>query len=147
VIEVKNKKEPKTVGIAQTVGFLIVQTTIKIGFKMPVEIHKLKCTMCSKEFELGQEADAVDHETKYCIKNSAIPWNWFRVTKSYQGGYNNRYVQSLDTELSNAVIQYIGEKTSGGENYGFSMSYKKIDKNEAEIKHTIKLPRFYRGGK
>lgn len=52
---------------------------------------------------------------------------YYRIVKSWRGGSKTLYIALNETEdLTKEMLEQIGNNTSGGENYGFSITSKKI---------------------
>jgi hypothetical protein len=52
---------------------------------------------------------------------------YYKVTKIYRGGSSTYYIAlNNDEEITEDMLESIGENTSGGENYGYSMHSRKI---------------------
>lgn len=65
--------------------------------------------------------------------------NWYKVTKYYQGGMSEFQIMipagiKLSKSDWDSVLEWIGENTSGGHNYGYRLKTRKLRAKSAKLK-------------
>lgn len=74
---------------------------------------------------------------------SETKFNWHKVSKSYQGGSHDFQIQVPAIKLSKddweCILEWLGEHTSGGRAYGYSMRTRKI-KSKSDKLPVVKYP-------
>lgn len=80
-----------------------------------------------------------------------MKYQWYKITKHFSGGSNEFQIRvPRDTKLSksnwDSILEYLGENTSGGHNYGYSIRatrLKQARKNLMVVKYpTYLVPQF-----
>lgn len=105
--------------------------------KRQVSYTEYSCDYCGATYKNKDKCNK--HEKEYCLYNKKIKWNFWKLTKTFQGGDNYCYIASLKKEFTDKEWEFIcedvGEGTDGGHSYGYQIEWKKVRRpKEKELK-------------